>query len=239
MPGPKRSRERELGTVVDHGDVVLELRGHLRDRETDMSAARDDEAWLRDDRLDEQLVRRVERDRARRRLPQRVERGLGRARVERAVAERSAVAPSVSTKSLPLGWNSLPSRRSSVASATGFPPDDAASTSPSRSRPPRSSARSPGSIEIHIVPPHTRPVSHARSSVSSYSRSDVSPVSRTRLRFFERVAFDAATAERSGEASEIVDSSFAPTTCGVLPVVRTTVQTAKRRPSRSSSAIRA
>src|SRR6185436_17696394 len=91
------------------------------------------------------------------------------------------VAPSVSTNSLPLGRNSLPSRRSSVASATGFPPDDAASTSPSRSRPPRSSARSPGSIEIHIVPPHTRPVSHARSSVSSYSRSDTSPLSRTRF----------------------------------------------------------
>ena len=55
-----------------------------------MTAPGDDEARLGDDRLDEELVCIVERDRAWRRLPQRVERRLGRARVERAVAERTA-----------------------------------------------------------------------------------------------------------------------------------------------------
>src|SRR5688500_13963604 len=55
-----------------------------------MSAPCDHETRLRDDRLDEQLMRRVERDRARRGLPQRIERRFGRTRVERAVTERSA-----------------------------------------------------------------------------------------------------------------------------------------------------
>ncbi len=147
-------------------------------------------------------------------------------------------APSVSTKTFPPGRTSLPSLSSSVAKATGLPPDDAASTSPKRSRPPRRSARSPGSIEIHIVPPHTRPVSHARSSVSSYSRSESSPLVIT--------VFASSNASPSTHPPPSVPvrrprsstSSFAPTTCGVLPTVRTTVQTAKRRPSRSSSAMR-
>ena len=96
-----------------------------------------------------------------------------------------------------------------------------------------------GTMWIHIVPPQTRPVSQASSSVSSYSRSDEPPSSRIR--------FASANASPSTQPPPSVPcvrprsstSILAPTTCGVEPTVRTTVATANGRPSRSSSAMRA
>ena len=78
-----------LLAVIDDRDLVLELRRHLRDREADVATSGDDEVGLRHDRFDEELVRVVERDRARRALTQRVGGRLEHARVESGVAERA------------------------------------------------------------------------------------------------------------------------------------------------------
>src|SRR6266508_1903226 len=90
---------RELAAVLDDGDLVVEQRGHARDRETDVAAADDDEARLREHRLDEQLVRIVERHRARGPLTERIRRGGRRAldgppagRRREDVAEQLAIA---------------------------------------------------------------------------------------------------------------------------------------------------
>ena len=72
---------RELGPVVDHRDLVVEHRGHLRDRETDVTATRDHEARLREHRLHEQLVLLIEHDGAGTSLTQRIERGFARGTV--------------------------------------------------------------------------------------------------------------------------------------------------------------
>ena len=100
----------------------------------------------------------------------------------------------------------------------------------------------PRSARIHMVPPQTRPVFQASSSVSWYSRSDAGWPARTllrrdrwrRLRRSRRRACRAAARPRRPSST-----SLAPTTCGVLPWVRTTVATANGMPAAASSCMRA
>ncbi len=91
-----------------------------------------------------------------------------------------------------------------------------------------------------MVPPQTSPVFQASSSVSWYSRSEAGKPVRT------CVAASMASASTqppprvpSGRSPAApVSTSFAPTTCGVLPWVRTTVATANGTPAVASSCMR-
>ena len=173
-----------------------------------MSAARDHEAGLRDDRLDEQLMRCIERDRARRRLAQRVERRFGRARVERAVAERSAgsavgLDEELAARLEVLAFAAQQRReRDGLSAGRGgeHVAEQIATAKEQRALagfdgdPHRAAADEsgvPGEVFGELV----------------FTQRCVAGLENT-LGFFERVAFDAATTERSGEASEIVDEQL-------------------------------
>ena len=123
-----------------------------------------------------------------------------------------------------------PGVRASVTTTIGGPPLAARTDASTKLRPPAASASSPGSARIHIVPPHTRPVFHARSSVSEYDRSDRPPpfrISRdARIASASTQPPPSVPAGRSFRSS--VTTSRAPIVCGVLPCVRTTVATAWR-----------
>ena len=155
--------------------------------------------------LDQQILRLAQRNQPRRAMRQLREAGRRRLGVERIGPERPAATAR--------GVDEHPAGKRQVATPTFEQGDDRHRRPAIRGgdqvvqrqfRRPARRASSARSARIHIVPPHTRPVFQARSSLRSYARNDRPPCANDVACGQDRVGLDTAAAERARRASALL-----------------------------------
>ena len=154
-----------------------------------------------------------------------------------------SIRPPARTSTRASSRSARPARWKADTNATGGPPRAASAAAAIASMPSTAGGHAgplPASARIHIVPPHTSPVSQASSSVSWCSCTEAGSPART-LRAASMASASTQPPPRvpNGRSDSLpVRISLAPTTWGVLPWVRITVATANGTPAEASSCMR-